>query len=116
MPTTTPNVLLVEDDGDLRQVLRDVLEDEGCVVYTAESGEHALRALRVFRPDLIIVDLIMSAWELCAALEGDPSVADIPLAVLSDVRPVPPLRNAHVLAKPVGLGTLMALVALVNAA
>jgi DNA-binding response OmpR family regulator len=111
-------VLLVEDDRDFRDILQGVLEDEGCVVFTSESGEHALRALGVFHPDLIIVDLVtpmMSGWDLCAALEANPSVADIPVAILSDPEHSRPPRRAHVLEKPVGLRTLTALLEIVNA-
>ena len=52
-------ILCVDDDRDVLDTLKLVLEQEGYLVDTAGSAEQALRAFRESQPDLIIVDLMM---------------------------------------------------------
>ncbi len=56
---SAPLVLVVDDEVDIRELVKDILEDEGYRVSTAENGEHARRALRERRPDLILLDIWM---------------------------------------------------------
>jgi two-component system chemotaxis response regulator CheY len=59
-------VLVVDDDPDLLDVVRLILEDEGCEVHTAQDGQRALDALRAgLEPDVILLDLrmpVMDGW------------------------------------------------------
>lgn len=58
--TTPKTILLVEDDPDLRLLVREVLELEGYRVVAAANGREALEALRAdVLPDLILLDLMM---------------------------------------------------------
>jgi DNA-binding NtrC family response regulator len=52
-------VLVVDDEPDIRQTVRDILEDEGYVVDTAESAAAARELRRVQRPDLVLLDIWM---------------------------------------------------------
>ncbi len=52
-------VLVVDDEPDIRQTVRDILEDEGYVVDTAESAAAAREARRLQRPDLVLLDIWM---------------------------------------------------------
>ena len=52
-------VLVVDDEPDIRQTVRDILEDEGYVVDLAESAEAAREARRQQRPDLVLLDIWM---------------------------------------------------------
>lgn len=111
------NILIVDDDEECRKSLKEVLESEGCTAYTAENGQRALEVLAVIRPDLIIVDLmmpVMNGWELCAVLEKDERLADIPVVVLTAVARMRPLGRKRVLQKPVSLPTLVALLDIVD--
>ena len=56
---SAPLVLVVDDEVDIRELVKEILEDEGYRVSTAENGEHARRALRERRPDLILLDIWM---------------------------------------------------------
>jgi len=56
---TAPYILVVDDEPDIRELVKDILEDEGYQVGTAENGESARRALRERRPDLILLDIWM---------------------------------------------------------
>ena len=65
-------VLVVDDDPDIRETLRDVIEMEGFAVVTAADGREAMDRLRMgLRPSLIVLDLMMprmSGWDLLTAL------------------------------------------------
>ncbi|WP_456405241.1 sigma-54-dependent transcriptional regulator [Thiolapillus sp.] len=54
-----PFILVVDDEPDIRDSVKDILEDEGYGVGLAESGEAARAALRERRPDLILLDIWM---------------------------------------------------------
>ncbi len=56
---SAPHILVVDDEPDIRSVVKDVLEDEEYRVATAENGEAARRALRERRPDLVLLDIWM---------------------------------------------------------
>ena len=56
-------VLVVDDDEGVRAVMATALEDDGWVVTTAENGRKALEALRLKRPDAIILDLRMPVMD-----------------------------------------------------
>ena len=97
MTTRTPpppagNVLIVEDDPDVREMLAALLVTEGFHAVAAEDGLEALHLLRAVRhrapqiPCLILLDLMMprlSGNEFRRAQLGDPTVASVPVAVLS---------------------------------
>jgi DNA-binding response OmpR family regulator len=54
-----PQVLVVDDEAPIREIVRDVLDDEGYDVTMAEDGAEALRMCRVSCPDVILLDLNM---------------------------------------------------------
>ncbi len=56
---SAPYILVVDDEPDIRELVRDILEDEGYQVATAENGEAARAALRERRPDLVLLDIWM---------------------------------------------------------
>lgn len=52
-------ILVVDDEENIRLLLREELEDEGYEVLTAESGEQALELVKAERPDLVTLDIKM---------------------------------------------------------
>ena len=100
-------VLLVEDDLDLRDVVQDILEDEGYDVIPAAHGRQALEYLRTTRsgddaPALVILDLIMpivNGWEVLDAILGDPWLR-VPVIVVSALGKSKPNGVAAYLCKP----------------
>jgi CheY-like chemotaxis protein len=80
-------ILVVEDDGDLRESLCEVLESEGYLTACAANGREALDWLRKNSPPCaILLDLmmpVMSGSELHAHMRTDPQLAPIPVIVLS---------------------------------
>ena len=54
-----PHVLVVDDEPDIRELVKDILVDEGYDVVTADNGANARKALRDRRPDLLLLDIWM---------------------------------------------------------
>ncbi len=112
-------VLVVDDDADIREGLRDILEDEGHDVAEARNGQDALARLRALvpAPDLILLDLmmpVMDGLEFRRQQLLDPALAGIPVVVLSadghvDVGSTL-LAATQRLRKPIPLDQLLALV------
>jgi two-component system, sensor histidine kinase and response regulator len=79
-------VLVIDDESDSRLLLTHMLEEFGCQVIAANSGEQGLRMAREFHPQIITVDLLMprmDGWEVLRAIKADPELRDIPAAVVS---------------------------------
>jgi signal transduction histidine kinase len=80
-------VLLVEDDADIRDVLTQMLSDEGVQVSSANNGREALTTLqRGVPPDVIVLDLmmpVMDGWQFRLEQKKDPTLASIPVVAMS---------------------------------
>jgi CheY-like chemotaxis protein len=92
MSLSVGNVLIVEDDRDTRELLATMLSTEGFHAVVAEDGLEALHLLRTVRhrapdvPCLVLLDLAMPRLggpEFRRAQLGDPTVANVPVAVMS---------------------------------
>lgn len=83
----SPQVLIVEDDLDIRDALSQILEEEGYAVATAANGQEALDVLRTGPPPrIILLDLmmpVMNGWQFRAEQRNDPSLSRIPVIVIS---------------------------------
>jgi signal transduction histidine kinase/ActR/RegA family two-component response regulator len=78
------SILVVDDDEYVRDLLRDILEEEGCEVFLAEGGREALLLFNEHKFDAIFTDVgmpEMSGWELARAVRE--RNASIPLAVIT---------------------------------
>jgi two-component system, chemotaxis family, chemotaxis protein CheY len=82
-PARKRKVLIIDDDRDIREVLGDVLADEGFTIEAAWNGAEALKRLQAgFRPDVIILDLMMPVMDGMAfqkELKQNPELASIPV-------------------------------------
>lgn len=106
-------VLVVDDEPDIRFLLRTTLELAGYAVIEASHGEAALESVRVSPPALVITDRMMprmSGGELIERLRADSGTAAIPIVMLTGTRGVQPGADA-VLTKPFEPGELIELVA-----
>ena len=115
----TGSVLLVDDDERVRDALVALLEEQGYAVAGAADGREALALLRGggFRPDLIILDLmmpVMDGWEFRAAQLDDAELASIPVMVFSAHhaarQAAGTLGAVTVLAKPLDVDELLRVV------
>lgn len=78
-------LLLAEDNADMREYIRRLLETH-CDVRTVPNGREALRDIREHRPDLVLADVMMpgmDGFELLRAIRGDAALRDIPVILLS---------------------------------
>jgi DNA-binding response OmpR family regulator len=106
-------VLVVEDEADIRETLRDILEMEGYRVCCAANGQEALNVLSEVRPKLILLDLmmpVMSGYELLKRLRESSELATIPVAVVSAIADQSAVLDAQILKKPVDLEVLLDMV------
>jgi DNA-binding response OmpR family regulator len=76
-------VLVVDDDGDIRGLLRELLERQGYGVTEAANGKEALRALYVAPPDLVLLDVSMPELDGWQTLERIRDLSDVPVAMLT---------------------------------
>ncbi|MEX1183700.1 MAG: response regulator [Gemmatimonadota bacterium] len=81
-------VLIIDDDGDSRVLMTQILEDAGYEALAANSGAQGLRMVREFRPSAILLDLMMpgmSGFDVLRELKSDPLVSGIPVIIVSIV-------------------------------
>jgi DNA-binding response OmpR family regulator len=81
-----PKVTIVDDDRDTREMLTLALELEGFEVGQAANGLRLISAMHVDRPDVILLDVMMSwidGFELCRAVKKNPLFGDIPVIFIS---------------------------------
>ncbi len=107
-------VLVIDDDVDIVESIREVLEDEGYSVVTARNGEEALQLLTNVTPSVILLDLAMprmDGGEFRELQLRSPTLATIPTIVMSAADRTPekaaPLEPHECLVKPIKLATLL---------
>jgi CheY-like chemotaxis protein len=81
-----PKILVVEDDADLLNMIKTMLQAVGEVTL-ARDGQEALDLIKNgFRPDVIVTDLMMPRMDgltLAKTLKGDPNMGNIPVVMLT---------------------------------
>jgi CheY-like chemotaxis protein len=78
------NILLVDDEDQLRSMVRLVLEDAGHQIQEARDGKEALESFRKRRPDLVVTDLVMPNKEgIETIIELRRSCRDIKIVAMS---------------------------------
>ncbi|WP_349740610.1 response regulator [Roseateles cavernae] len=113
-------ILIVEDQADIRRLIRWALEDSGHRLHEAANGALALQIVQAMRPDLMLIDVVMpgeiSGLDVCKQIRQDPTLAEIRIVVLS-ASAAPHERRAALdagadafLAKPFSPGRLSELV------
>src|SRR5258708_8206597 len=81
---STPTILVVDDEPQIRRVMRTTLSSNGYAVIEAKSGEEALEALRKEHPELVLLDVNMpgiGGLETCREIRDQSDVAIIMLTV-----------------------------------
>ena len=101
-------VLVVDDEPDIRETLREAVEMAGCTAILAANGEDALKLMASRRPCMVIVDLmmpVMTGLELLQAMQRVPALADLPVVISTSApRKAPP--GLPILPKPIDLSAL----------
>lgn len=109
------NVLVVEDEEDIRNLLIEQLQDKGCEVRKADNGAVALQRVRESTPDMIFVDIqmpVMDGFLFISELQENPETFEIPIVVVTAIN-LPEVKTraaelgvTNVLAKPWSLWEL----------
>lgn len=106
-------VLVVDDDADIREALRDLLEGEGYRVRTAGDGAEAVALMEAEPPCLVILDLmmpVMDGWQVAGHMHDAEQLASIPVCVVTATPEWAPADSACVMRKPVDVRRLLAVV------
>ena len=80
---TTPTVVVIDDEPDLRRVLEVLLGRSGFTVITAADGRAGLRAVHEHRPDLVLLDLGLPQMDGLDVLERIRDLSDVPVMVIT---------------------------------
>ncbi|MDT8379436.1 MAG: response regulator [Desulfotignum sp.] len=85
--TKQHEILVVDDDRDIRDSLKIILEKNGYSVRLAANGKEALKQLEAGKPDLMILDVMMSTdtegFDLAYALKNKPDFENLPIIMLT---------------------------------
>jgi CheY-like chemotaxis protein len=98
-------ILVVDDDADLRETLQLLLDDSGYGVTAVASGQAALDRLKAgARPDLILLDLMMpemNGWQFLERAQAESILDSIPVVIMTarrkaaDLMPAPSKQVLH---------------------
>jgi two-component system phosphate regulon response regulator PhoB len=80
-------VLIVEDQADIRKLIRMTLEFEDYEIHEANDGAAGLRVAREMKPDLMLLDVMMpgelDGLQVCHLIKNDPATAHIRVVLLT---------------------------------
>ena len=83
-----PKILVVDDEDDIRRMLRRILTERGYQVVEASRGTEALQAVREHAPDLILLDAMLPeihGFDICRRIKGSQKYGHIPIIMVSAV-------------------------------
>ncbi len=107
-------VLVVDDDIEMTDLLKIILEPNSFEVFAANSGEQAIEMTRQLNPDVIVLDLLMpdmDGWQVCKAIRAFSNTPILILSAINDPSMVASVLDAGAddfLVKPVPSGVLIA--------
>lgn len=109
---TPVRILVVDDEKDVQGVLRLALQGAGYTVECADDGQEALEKAAVFRPDLVVLDLmmpVMDGWEALRRLRSGGAPPPLVVILSACAEPRRALREgaAACLSKPFHLRELL---------
>lgn len=79
-------ILTIEDQPDIRRLIRMTLEFKGFQVIEASDGAHGLTMARSSKPDLVLLDVMMAGMDgltVARKMKAEPALASIPVVMLS---------------------------------
>jgi CheY-like chemotaxis protein len=107
------SILVVEDDVRALEALTDLLEASGYRVKRAQNGQDALVQAKEQPPGMILLDLsmpVMDGWEFMRQQRLEPSIADVPVVVITALVSAVPAGAKALVTKPINVNRLMSLV------
>jgi CheY-like chemotaxis protein len=107
------NVLIIDDDPNILQVMRDVLEMQGLKIYTATEGAEGAAKLKSILPEpcLILLDMMMpkmNGWQFLDIQRNTPEFKDVPVVICSAYwESAKAVHPQGLLTKPLQLSSLL---------
>jgi two-component system alkaline phosphatase synthesis response regulator PhoP len=86
MKSTTPRILIADDDAQSAELLEAYLSGADYDLQTAADGEVTLRKVQEWKPDLILLDIMMpkvSGFEVCKRVRSNPATSDIVILMIT---------------------------------
>ena len=87
---TKAKILIADDDPDFRESLQAILESQQYTVVTAVDKTDGIEKIKAEKPDLAILDIMMSTWEdgfqMSRELKKDPQFKDMPILMLTGIK------------------------------
>ena len=87
--TQGPHILLIDDDADIHDAVRMILEPRGYVLSCCRTGPEGMAAVRRDPPDLILLDIMLSTptegFHLAYEIQRDDVLREIPIVMLSAI-------------------------------
>ena len=105
-------ILVVEDDESVLEAITEFMVTVGYPVNAAHNGEEAIDRARDTHPSLILLDLsmpVMDGWEFLRRRPAEPSIADVPVIVLSALVSGTIEGADGYLTKPIDVGRLLSI-------
>jgi DNA-binding response OmpR family regulator len=110
-------ILCIEDEAEMIDLMRLILERKGFEVLGAVGGQEGLDAVRREKPDLVLLDLMMpdvDGWEVYRQMKSDEELQDIPVVVVTaKAQSIDKVLGLHIakvddyVTKPFGPGDLL---------
>jgi len=88
MAENNAKVLVVDDEPDIIEMLKVLLEDESYEVVTANNGKEVVDKAKEEKPDVIVLYLMMpemNGFEACEKIKEDPELSDTPVLILTGI-------------------------------
>jgi len=83
-------ILIADDDPDIRESLQAILESQQYTVVTAVDKTDGMEKIKAEKPDLAILDIMMSTWEdgfeMSRELKKNPQFKDMPIMILTGIK------------------------------
>lgn len=83
---TTHKILVVDDDNDFRNIMREFFMEKGLIVFEAATGADAVRAAFAYAPDVVLLDLVlpdMDGCEVCREIKSNERTRDTSVVMIS---------------------------------
>jgi len=85
-------IIIIDDDPDILESMKIVLDKEGYNVITASNGKDGLEKVKAEKPNLVLLDVMMTSkdegFQVSYAMKADPEMKDIPIVIISSVSQV----------------------------
>ncbi len=82
------SILIIEDDSALREMYQIKFTNEGFYANTASDGQEGIDKMRSFKPDIVLLDLLMkkvSGFDVLKVVKEDSALSKIPILILTNI-------------------------------